>query len=146
MANINLSWFVKEPDNTYNAYTEYYAGTCNSNSDFIIDVDLWNNRWNTKEDIDDATNTKLTISFENVEDSIMLQLCTVSINGGTFEVPNISTLNKGIVDLGTISGAKNNGNDNNSYNHKKIIIKFSNIPSNLKDGLKSMFLNVQFDE
>lgn len=145
MSSADVSWYIKEPDDTYIACTEYFAGSCNSKEDFILYLDLWNNRWNNKEDVDDMVDAKLVISFLNAEDSILLSLCTVQIEDNDFVKVETMDLNKGVVNIGTISGQKNNGNENNIYNHKKIIIKFSNIPNNLRDGLKSMFLDVQFD-
>lgn len=146
MKNANVNWFVKEPDDVYVAHTEYYAGSCNSEEDFILDVELWNNRWNNKEDVQDMKNAKLVISFESAEDSILLSLCEVKINDGTFNKPDTSEFNRGIVELGTIIGDKNNGHESNVDNYRRLCIKFSNIPRNFRSGLKSMFLDVQFEE
>lgn len=146
MKSANVNWFVKEPDDVYVAHTEYYAGSCNSSEDFIIDIELWNNKWNNKEDVAHMRNTKLVISFANAEDSVLLSLCEVKVNDGTFNKPDTSEFNRGIVELGTISGAKNNGHESNTDNYRKITIKFSNIPNNFRSGLKSLFLDTQFDE
>lgn len=146
MKNANVSWFVKEPDDVYVAHTEYYAGSCISGEDFIVDVELWNNRWNNTEDVADMINAKLAISFSNAEDSVLLSLCEVKVNDGAYNKPNTSEFNRALVDLGTIAGTKNNGHSSNTDNYKKISIKFSNIPTNFKSSLKSMFLDVQYDE
>ena len=58
MKGANVNWFVKEPDEVYVAHTEYYAGSCNSSEDFIVDVELWNNRWNNTESVANMINTK----------------------------------------------------------------------------------------
>ena len=141
----DLTWYVKEPDEVYVAHTDYYAGSCNVNEDFVVDVELWNNKWNNKEDVADMHNTKLVISFANAEESVLLSLCEVKVNDGKYTKPNTSEFNRGLIELGTISGKKNNGSISNTENYKRISIKFSNIPSNFKDGLKSMFLDAQYD-
>lgn len=146
MLNANLSWYVKEEDDVYVAHTDYYAGACTPNSDFIIDVEVWNNRWNTEEDAADMDNAKLAISFANAEDSVLLSLCEVKVDNGTFNKPDTSEFNRGIIELGTIYGTMNNGSSSNTDNYKKVTIKFSNIPWNLRTGFKSMFLDVQYDE
>lgn len=146
MAKANVSWFVKEPDGVYVTHTEYYHGSCVPGEDFIIEIEVWNNKWNTQEDVADMINTKLAISFASAEDSSLLSLCEVKVDGGQYSKPNTSEFNRGIVDLGTILGTKNNGDPANTDNYKQISIKFSNIPTNFKNGLKSMFLDLQYDE
>lgn len=146
MKSANVNWFIKEPDDVYVAHTDYYAGSYTAGDDFVLDVELWNNRWNNTEDVAAMKNTKLIISFANAEDSVLLSLCEVKVNDGSFSKPDVSEFNRGIVELGNITGAKNNGQESNTDNYRKIAIKFSNIPSNFRNGLKSMFLDTQFDE
>lgn len=146
MKSANVNWFVKEPDEVYVAHTEYYAGSANSSEDFVIDVELWNNRWNNVESVADMINTKLIISFANAEDSVLLSFCEVKVDSGSFIKPDLSEFNRGIVNLGDILGSRNNGGDSNTDNYRRLTIKFSNIPNNLRSGLRSMFLDTQFDE
>ena len=145
MKNANISWYVKEQDNTYVSHTDYYAGTCMPNKDFIVDAEIWNNRWNISEDVSNMHNSKLVISFANIEDSILLSLCSVSINDGPYNATNTQELNRALVLLGSIYGTKNNGSESNTDNYKKISVKFSNIPDSFREGLKSMFLDIQFE-
>lgn len=145
MKKPELTWYVKEPDDSYVAYDDYYAGSCNSTEDLIVDIEVWNNRWNNKEDVADMTNAKLVISFSTAEDSVLLSLCKVKVNNDEFIKPDTSEFNRALVNLGTISGAQNNGTSSNTKNYKKISIKFSGMPDNIKDGLRSMFLDVQYD-
>ena len=145
MEGAKVNWFVKEPDNVYTAHDEYYAGTCSPDSDFLLETELWNNKWNST-DVADMKNAKLIISFASAEDSVLLSLCTVSVDGEEFTKPDTNEFNRATVNLGTISGDKNNGSSNYKDNYRRIAIKFSNIPTNFKDGLKSMFLDVQYDE
>lgn len=146
MAKANVSWFVKEPDGVFVAHNDYYHGSCIPGEDYIIEVEVWNNKWNINEDINNMTNTKLAISFSSAEDSSLLSLCEVDVDGLGYNKPNTTEFNRGIVDLGTILGTKNNGDPINKDNYKRIAIKFSNIPTNFKNGLKSMFLDLQYDE
>lgn len=146
MKKANVSWFVKEPDDVYVAHTDYYHGSCIPGEDFIIDIEVWNNKWNSVEDAADMENAKLAISFANAEDSVLLSLCEVKVNDGSYNKVDTTEFNRGIVELGTIAGIKNNGHASNTDNYKQISIKFSNIPSNFKNGLKSMFVDIQYDE
>lgn len=145
MNNANISWFVKEPDDIFVEHTEYYAGSCNNEEDLELDIELWNNRWNTKEDVDTIYNAKLSISFAAAEDATLLSFCTVKVGNGSYEKPELITFNRASVELGSISGAKNDGGTNNTENYKNISIRFSGIPRTYKSGLKSMFLDIQYE-
>lgn len=145
MTNANISWFVKEIDDTFVEHTEYYAGTCNNEENLEIEVELWNNRWNTQEDVDDINNAKLLISFAAAEDSSLLSFCTVKVENDEYKKPEIVTFNRACVELGDISGEKNDGSSSNTKNYKRISIKFSKIPATYKSGLKSMFLDIQYE-
>ena len=85
MNNANISWFVKEPDDIFVEHTEYYAGSCNNEEDLELDIELWNNRWNTKEDVDTIYNAKLSISFAAAEYATLLSFCTVKVGNGSYE-------------------------------------------------------------
>lgn len=145
MSNVNISWLVKEPDDIFVEHTEYYAGTCSNEDDLELDIELWNNRWNTKEDVDTIENAKLIISFANAEDSTLLSFCTVKVENADYEKPELITFNRASVNLGSISGLKNDGSLSNKSNYKTISIRFSGIPRTYKSGLKSMFLDVQYE-
>lgn len=146
MVKPNVSWYVKEEDDVFVAHTNYHAGTCIPDSDFIIDIQLWNNRWNNSEDAKDMTNAKLILSFAYAEDSILLSLCKVKIGNGPYSEFDLSEFNRGIVELGDISGEKNDGSADCTNNYRDISLKFSGIPANLKNSLKSMYFDVQFDD
>lgn len=145
MSSANISWFIKESDDIFVEHTEYYAGSCNEEEDLELEIELWNNRWNTKEDIDDISDAKLLISFTAAEDATLFSFCTIKIDNGSYESPELITFNKASIELGSISGAKNDGSTSNTDNYKKIFIKFSGIPRTYKSGLKSMFLDVQYE-
>ena len=52
-----------------------------------------------------------------------------------------------IIDIGILSGQANDGLENNlnKDNYKNIEIKFTNMPNNLKNGLKNLYLNIEDD-
>lgn len=139
-----LTWYVKDTEDSYTSVDSWYAGSCIPNQDFILEIQIWNNRWNTLNDVENITNAKLILSFENAEDSVLFQLCEVKINDGSYEKPAISSINKAVVTLGTIYGTKNAGTDSDTDNHKDISIKFSNVPSNFSEGLKSLFIDIDY--
>lgn len=138
-----INWFVKESENDYVGYTEYFAGSCISNEDFIIDLEVWNNRWNNSEDAENIIDGKLEISFLEAEDSVLLQLCKVKIDSGVYEEIDTSEFNRGVIRIGDIYGTRNTGTYKNTENYKRISIKFENVPGNFKDGLKSLLLNIR---
>lgn len=138
----NISWFIKENNESYSSYTEYFAGSCLPNKDFIIDLEVWNNRWNAEQDVEDIANGKLEISFTNAEDSVLLSLCRIKIDNGIYQNLNNSEFNRGLISIGNLSGKANTGTYDNINNYKKITIKFSNVPGNFKDGFKTMLLNI----
>lgn len=143
MAEPKITWFIKEPDDNYVAHTDYYAGYCNSSDDFIVDIEIWNNRWNTNESVDDIENAKLVITFADANDAILLKLCEIKLGDESYVKIDDSEFNRGVFDIGNISGQSNNGSYAYIDNYKKVSIKFNGIPGNT-DSLKSMFLDIQY--
>lgn len=140
----SISWYIKEDDD-YVQDNDYYLGSFSSSSDILIKIQVWNNRYGN-ESVEDIENARLSIYFDTVEDSSLLQYCTISINNDEFIKPEIY-LNRATINIGTLLGTFNSGMDNekNIDNYKNIIIKFSNMPTNLKNGLKNLFLDIEFD-
>lgn len=140
----SISWYIKEDDD-YIQDNDYYLGSFSSSSDILMKVQVWNNRYGN-ESVEDIENARLSIYFDTVEDSSLLQYCTISINNDEFIQPEIY-LNRATINIGTLLGTFNSGMDNekNIGNYKNIIIKFSNMPTNLKNGLKNLFLDIEFD-
>lgn len=140
----SISWYIKEDDD-YVQDNDYYLGSFSSSSDILIKIQVWNNRYGN-ESVEDIENARLSIYFDTVEDSSLLQYCTISINNDEFIKPEIY-LNRATINIGTLLGTFNSGMDNekNIDNYKNIIVKFSNMPTNLKNGLKNLFLDIEFD-
>lgn len=140
----NISWHIFE-DNEYIQDTEFYLGSFNPESNIVLDVQVWNNRYgqNTVQSIDNA---RLCIYFENIEDSSLLNYCSISVNSDSPMIPVVE-LNQVNANLGILSGDPNNGvvNDKNRINYKNVRIEFKGFPSNLRSGLKNMFLDIEIN-
>jgi hypothetical protein len=144
MANPIIGWYIKESDN-YVQEDEYYLGSFTSDSEISINVQVWNNRYGSNS-VDGISDARLAIYFDTVEDAALLNYCTVSVNDSYFTAPKIE-LQRGIVSIGELSGIYNDGLElsSNEVNYKNLSIKFSGFPCNLKNGLKNMFLDIEFD-
>jgi hypothetical protein len=144
MNQSSISWYIKE-DEDYIQDNDYYLGSFSPSSDIVLNIQVWNNRYGN-ESVDNIENARLSIYFDTVEDSSLLQYCSISVNGEDFVEPTIY-LNRGTVEIGNLYGTYNNGLEDiiNADNYKDISIKFSNLPTNLKNGLKNLFLDIEFD-
>jgi hypothetical protein len=144
MTNPIISWFIKEQD-SYVQEDEYYLGSFNKDSEINVFVQVWNNRYGSK-DVDSIDDARLAIYFDTLEDSSLLQYCTISVNDTYYSAPEIE-LQRAIFSIGKLSGNYNDGTDQviNQDNFKNIKLKFSNFPGNLKNGLKNMYLDIEFD-
>lgn len=146
-----ISWYLSEASSEdssqYNATyidKECYAGDFHSDEDrFEIRLELWNNRWAEESVQAIAPSSNIVISFSTFEDSKLLEICEVSINGSRFEAPEIVG-NKGYVRLGReLSGNANDGSSNASDNYVIVTIKFDISNSALKEGLKSLYVDLE---
>lgn len=144
MSNPIISWYIKEQD-SYIQDDEYYLGSYTSDSEINISVQVWNNRYGSKS-VDNIDDARLAIYFDTIEDSSLLSYCTVSINDSYYAVPE-TELQRAVVSIGELSGEYNDGleQSTNVAKYKNIKLKFSNFPGNLKNGLKNMFLDIEFD-
>lgn len=144
MNNPKITWYILE-DNDYIQDNEFYLGSFSSDSEVKLTAQVWNNRYG-KTNVDSIPNARLSVYFESVEDSMLLNYCKVSVNGDSpVEMPTM--FNKGIIDIGLLSGNSNNGTDSvdNVYNFKTITLSFKGFPSNLRNGIKNMFLDIEID-
>ena len=70
---------------------------------------------------------------------------TGKLNGkGAYLKKSIEVINKATVNIGTIYGTKNAGTILDKDNYKNISIKFSNVPNNFNEGLKSLFIDIDY--
>lgn len=142
--NSKITWYILE-DEEYIQDDEYYLGSFSPDSEIQLKVQVWNNRYG-KNNVESIPNARLAIYFDSIEDSMLLEYCTVSINDNNLtKIPVM--FGKGIIDIGLLSGNSNNGMDiiDNTYNFKNITISFKGFPTNLKNGIKNMFLDIELD-
>lgn len=141
------TWYVLEdidglfeysPKRTHDMEGSYAPGDTLS-----VKIQLWNNRLGM-EDVQDATNAKLVVFFKNYEDNYLLKLCKVKLNNEEAKPVTID-MDRGIFNLGTISGGANNGSDLNTDNYVEFELQIGTIPMNVKSELKGLILDVEYD-
>jgi hypothetical protein len=141
------TWYVLEdidglfeysPKRTHDMEGSYAPGDTLS-----VKIQLWNNRLGM-EDVQDATNAKLVVFFKNYEDNYLLKLCKVKLNNEEAKPVTID-MDRGIFNLGTISGGANNGSDLNTDNYVEFELQIGAIPMNVKSELKGLILDVEYD-
>lgn len=146
MTTPKITWFILEDIDGLSQYSakrthdmegSYAPGDCVN-----IKIQLWNNRRGT-EDVADAKDAKLIMFFKNYEDNYLLKLCKVSF--GNEVKPVTIDLDRGIFNLGTISGGANNGTELNTDNYLEFELQIGPIPSNVKSELKGLVLDVEYD-
>lgn len=141
------TWYVLEdidglfeysPKRTHDMEGSYAPGDTLS-----VKIQLWNNRLGM-EDVQDATNAKLVVFFKNYEDNYLLKLCKVKLNNEEAKPVTID-MDRGIFNLGNISGGANNGSDLNTDNYVEFELQIGAIPMNVKSELKGLILDVEYD-
>lgn len=139
-----ITWYIHE-NTDYIQDNDYYLGSFNTEFTKPLDVQIWNNRYG-QSSVESLENARLCIYFESIEDSVLLNYCTISINNNS-PIKPIIELNKGIVEIGQLIGEPNNGVDNekNRSNYKQVVLQFEGLPSNLRSGLKNMFLDIEIN-
>lgn len=140
----NISWYLID-DGEQVQTDEYYLGSFNSSDEIKLNVQVWNNRYGIKS-IESIRDAKLSIYFETIDDGAILNYCEINVENSGPIKPDIA-VNKVLVNIGELDGSANNGieGDKNKTHFKNIEITFKNLPSNLKEGLKNMYLDIEFD-
>ena len=90
-------------------------------------------------------NTKLVIAFKNYEDNYMLNLCKIKFNNEEAKALNIE-MDRGLIDIGTISGGANNGSTLNVNNYIEFELQIGPLPTNLKSELKGLILDIEYED
>lgn len=146
MNSPKISWYSKLlTDERYSVNPNFYAGKYSDEDPIVVDIQLWNNRWGieTVEDLDDYD---ICFFFDRLEDSVLLNYCTVVYNESTVIPFNVSG-QKAILEFNTkpvLSGKKNNGSSaDNPNNFLQLRFMFSAVQQRLKDNdLKSLYFEV----
>lgn len=147
MMSPKTSWYVLEdidglfeysPKRTHDMEGSYAPGDTVS-----VKIQLWNNRLGA-EDVSDANNAKLVIFFKNYEDNYLLKLCKIKVGNNESKAVTLD-MDRGLFELGSISGGANNGSDLNTDNYKEFELQIGPIPTNVKSELKGLILDVEYD-
>ena len=148
MEKPKISWHVLEEINPndfeyvqYKVYDE--EGSYTSTETVEKTIQVWNN-FGGKNDVLDALSCKLVVSFKNFEDNFLLNLVQVQIGEGAY-LPLEIDIDKGLIDIGNLSGAANNGSSLNNSNYKTIHFTIGPLPNNIKSELKSMYFYLEYD-
>lgn len=148
MTSPKISWYVLE---TYNDELEYVPKKKHEEEDSLmpgdtmhIGMQVWNNR-NGIEDVSDATDARIVLYFKNYEDNFLLNLCSFKIGDGEYKKIAID-VDRGYLELGTISGKSNNGSDLNIENYYDIEFKMGPMPNNVKSELKDLILDIEYSD
>lgn len=148
MMTPKITWYVLEDIDGLYEYspkrTHDLEGSYAPNDTIKVKIQLWNNRLGA-EDVQDAINAKLCIFFKNYEDNYMLKLCKVKFNNEEPKALKID-MDRGLIDLGNLSGGANNGSDLNTDNYIEFELIIGPLPSNLKSELKGLVLDVEYKE
>lgn len=148
MTSPKISWYVLE---NYNNELEYVPKKKHEEEDSLmpgdtmhIGMQVWNNR-NGIEDVSDATDARIVLYFKNYEDNFLLNLCSFKIGEGEYKKIAID-IDRGYLELGTISGKSNNGSDLNVENFYNIEFKMGPLPNNVKSELKDLILDIEYTD
>jgi hypothetical protein len=142
-----ISWYVLEdidgqfefiPKKSHDEEESYSPGDT-----MKVKIQVWNNRGGD-EDVSDANNARLITFFKNYEDNFLLRLCKVK--QGDNEAQDIQIdIDRGVFNIGTLSGRGNNGSILNRENYNEIELQFGPIPTNIRSELKSLVLDIEYD-
>ena len=148
MDNPKISWQVHEPvdsdDNyeyvQYKSYTE--EGSFIPGNYITKYFRVWNN-YNGRIDVKDAKDCVLILAFKNFEDSFLLNLTKVIVDGIEHSDLEID-IDRAVIDIGDLSGIANSGTDSNASNYRDIAISIGPIPNNIRSDLKSLYFYLEF--
>ena len=122
MATPIITWYATTGTD-YQETSDFYAGGYNQNTPLILNVQIWNNRWGTT-DVDGLANAVLTLQFNNLEDSALLQCCSCMLRSSLVT----GTIKDNIISFplrAAISGTANDGDANNTSNVNNFVtVKF----------------------
>lgn len=146
MASPKISWYAKLlSDERYSVEPRFYAGRYTDNNQIVVDIQLWNNRWGSTT-VDDLKDYDICFFFDRVEDSSLLDMCTVVYNNASTVSFSVSG-RKAILQMDNkpvLKGTKNNGSStDNPNNFMQLRFIFDANGERLKDNdLKSLYFEV----
>ena len=146
MRDPQVSWYIIENESVELIDKEHFAGAYSpSNIEATFEMQVWNNKWGT-EDVADIDNPVLVLMFDTIEDSKLLEYCKVKIDNNPFRELEIYD-NKATLPLDRLlAGKANKGSASDSTNYARITIKFGPITHGMKNGLKSLLVDIQYNK
>lgn len=146
MKKANISWLIKNNQNNYDLSYDYYLGNINGNEDTSITIQVWNN-YQGFEDAETIHDAKLILKTTSIDDSYIFDYLTVRVNKTTKKLIKYSDVKYG-VQIGTLSGLKNNGSETSqealgNKNMCTIELIFNAIDFKVKEGLKHLVLDIE---
>lgn len=142
-----ISWFILEdidseyiyvPKKKHDEEESYMPGDT-----MLIKAQVWNNRGG-QNDAADAANAKLVAYFKNYEDNFYLRLIQVKVSDEEYRNLEID-IDRGYLELGSLSGKANNGSEMNYDNYYNLEIKLGPMPSNMRSEIKNLILDIDYD-
>lgn len=128
MKESKITWYAKlKKEADYLQSNDIYAGSYTSDSNIIVYLQVWNNRWGN-EDVNSLSNFNIDIYFENEEDYTLLDYCTVVLNDSEILTINKSNNKIGVLNMPDnfkLSGVANDGTaENNQNNYMSLEFRF----------------------
>jgi hypothetical protein len=139
-----VSWYIIDRNDVLVPQEEYYAGSYRPGDYVEVSMQVWNNRWGTS-DVQTAVGCKGILFFDTIEDSILLDLCKVKVDGVEKELVKMGA--KSSFDLGkNLEGISNNGSPVQYVKQfSKVSLSFGPISNGMKNTLKSLYVDLQFE-
>lgn len=139
---MSLQWYLTD---TEASKKEHFAGTLTPDGSLEVPLRVWYNRSGVQ-DIADIVSPVLVLRFSSVEDSKLLQYCTVDIDDTNAMVPVINGNIGHVLMTKAFSGKANNGLAEtlaSRNNYKNITVKIKPNGGHIKDrDLKNLFLEI----
>ena len=140
-----ISWLVKCPeDKEYSQDENFYAGSYNKRTDLELDFVIWNNKYG-EEKVQDLKSFCITVSFETLEDSSLLEYCIFEYRGKELS----TSIDDGVMSVvlpsdAFLSGGINDGTDQHTDNYITLKMKLS-VPKKYMikaNDLKTLLFNI----
>lgn len=134
-------------DANYVPTDDFYAGSLRPNDVLEISFQVWNNRWGQEDCTTIPSSANIAISFDTLEDSQLLKSCLVKVGDSSSFVPlDLEDYSRGRIGLGkALSGLRNNGSLEASSNFTTVWLRFGPVDGRLRNGLKNMLIDLEFN-
>lgn len=147
MKSASITWIIKE-DNQDNITYDYYIGNINGSNSTSLKIQVWNN-YQGFDDVKDISNAKLVLKTPSIDDSYIFDYMTVIIDNQSKSFIKYSDIKRGVI-IGSLSGKSNTGNENEqnklaTKNMCNIELIFNPIDYKIKEGLKNLILDIEFN-